>query len=206
MLAVQKMRDGCPTDAIELLKRAEVLAENNETGLAMTYNNLACYYRKSLQLRTALTFLEKALAIEQKQPMSASKADTHLNMCAVLSQLSRHDHAMAHAYQAIIIVQSTLLMNHLPNPAGLMKADKEKNAHKGSAANKDKGMEQLQNSMTSSKEFKDRIAVLTIAYHNLAVEQEFMHMYHEAVASYRQAKEFANKYLGTDDTISRNLT
>jgi len=38
--------------------------------------------------------------------------------------------------------------------------------------------------MEDTKEFKDRIAVLTIAYHNLAVEQEFMHMYAEAVASY----------------------
>lgn len=27
-----------------------------------------------------------------------------------------------------------------------------------------------------TKEFKDRIAVLTIAYHNLGVEQEFMEM------------------------------
>lgn len=35
------------------------------------------------------------------------------------------------------------------------------------------------------KEFKDRIAVLTIAFHNLGVEQEFLHKYHAAVESYR---------------------
>jgi hypothetical protein len=34
----------------------------------------------------------------------------------------------------------------------------------------------LEEGMSETKEFKDRIAVLTIAYHNLAVEQEFLHM------------------------------
>jgi hypothetical protein len=35
------------------------------------------------------------------------------------------------------------------------------------------------------KEFKDRIAVLTIAYHNLGVEQEFLKKFNEAVQSYK---------------------
>ena len=56
-----------------------------------------------------------------------------------------------------------------------------------------------------TKEFKDRISVLTIAYHNLAVEQEFMHMYHEAVSSYKMAKDSAMEYLGEDDNISKHL-
>ena len=33
-----------------------------------------------------------------------------------------------------------------------------------------------------------------------------MHMYHEAVASYQMARDFANAYLGTDDNISQNLS
>ena len=55
------------------------------------------------------------------------------------------------------------------------------------------------------KEFKDRIAVLCIAYHNLAVEQEFLKMFHEAVENYRMAKEFAISYLGAGDGISQNM-
>jgi len=31
-------------------------------------------------------------------------ADTHLNTCAVLSQLDRHDLALLHAHEAIMIV------------------------------------------------------------------------------------------------------
>ena len=55
------------------------------------------------------------------------------------------------------------------------------------------------------KEFKDRIAVLTIAYHNLGVEQEFLKNFSEAVESYRMAKDFAERYLGTGDGITQNL-
>ena len=60
--------------------------------------------------------------------------------------------------------------------------------------------------MQVTKEFKDRIAVLTIAYHNLGVELEYMKLYLESVESYRMAKEFAEKYLGSNDDITLNLT
>ena len=46
---------------------------------------------------------------------------------------------------------------------------------------------------------------MTIAYHNLGVEQEFLKMFHEAVESYRMAKEFAETYLGPIDSITVNL-
>ena len=59
---------------------------------------------------------------------------------------------------------------------------------------------------TLAKELKDRITVLTIAYHNLAVEQEFMHMYQEALLSYQTARDFAHRYLSEDDKIYENLS
>ena len=101
---------------------------------------------------------------------------------------------MLHAHQAIIIVQSTLLMYHLPHrriPGSKQRAKNE---------------DMIKESTEATKEFKDRISVLTIAYHNLAVEQEFMHMYYEAVASYQMARDFANSYLGTDDNISKRMS
>lgn len=65
----------------------------------MTFNNLACFYRRTGKLRTAHIFLERALAIEQTYKTKvASKADTHLNMCAVLSSLGKHEKAMDHAH------------------------------------------------------------------------------------------------------------
>jgi tetratricopeptide (TPR) repeat protein len=56
------------SEALLLLHKSETLAENNGKALAITYNNLACYYRKLGHLRTALIYLEKALDIENQMP------------------------------------------------------------------------------------------------------------------------------------------
>jgi tetratricopeptide (TPR) repeat protein len=85
MLAIDLMKGKEFKQAIDLLRKSESLVENNEHGLALTYNNLACYYRQLGHLRTALIYLEKALDIEVKHNSTAQMADTHLNTCAVLS-------------------------------------------------------------------------------------------------------------------------
>jgi hypothetical protein len=59
--------------------------------------------------------------------------------------------------------------------------------------------------MEIKKEFKDRISILAVAYHNLGVEQEFLKLYSESLESYKQARAFALKYLGQDDSIFKNL-
>lgn len=51
---------------LELLKKAEILTERDEAGRAVTYNNLACYYRRRGKLHGALQYLQKALKIEAK--------------------------------------------------------------------------------------------------------------------------------------------
>ena len=45
MLAVKLMREGRNEEALEQLKKGETLCEGNDSGLAMIFNNLACYYR-----------------------------------------------------------------------------------------------------------------------------------------------------------------
>jgi hypothetical protein len=52
--------------ALDLLKKSEELCETNELGMAMTFNNMACYYRRIGKMRTALNFLQKALTIEAR--------------------------------------------------------------------------------------------------------------------------------------------
>ena len=58
MLAINSLRLQKFEEALTLLKKSEQLSENNDQGLAMTYNNLACYYRKCGHLRAALIHLE----------------------------------------------------------------------------------------------------------------------------------------------------
>ena len=117
---------------LELLKKAEILTERDLAGRAVTFNNLACYYRRQGKLHSALNYLQKALRIEVEAfflfggrpkiistylkfsdfcPLQArlehvdNPADTHLNMCAVLSQLGRHAGALEHAQSALILLQ-----------------------------------------------------------------------------------------------------
>ena len=58
---------------LELLKKAEILTERDEAGRAVTYNNLACYYRRRGKLHAALQYLHKALKIEAKMVSRISK-------------------------------------------------------------------------------------------------------------------------------------
>ena len=61
ILAVYYLKKEDINSALDLLKKSEELCENNELGQAMTFNNMACYYRRIGKMRTALNFLQRAL-------------------------------------------------------------------------------------------------------------------------------------------------
>eukprot|EP00957_Ditylum_brightwellii_P186347 14188167-Ditylum_brightwellii.AAC.1 len=96
--------------ALELLKKAEILTEKDAAGRAVTCNNLACFYRRQGRLRSALQYLQRALRIESRLRSNnmTNAADTHLNACAVLSQLGRHQLALEHSQSALILLQEEL--------------------------------------------------------------------------------------------------
>jgi tetratricopeptide (TPR) repeat protein len=67
LLAVNFLREERYEETLSLLNRCKdinIELIDNEQQLAMTYNNLACYYRKVGHLRNALTYLESALELE----------------------------------------------------------------------------------------------------------------------------------------------
>ncbi len=111
-----------------------------------------------------MKYLEDALGIEIKLDKTKALADTHLNICAVYSQLGKfydsttpnllilekHDTAMNHIMKSIILLQDELL-----HYAAIQKDDSQNDAEK-------------------KKQLEDRIAVLAIAYHNLGVEYEYL--------------------------------
>jgi len=55
--------------------------------------------------------LLRALSIEEEMAVGGSHdtADTHLNLCAVLSELGKHQDALQHAQAALVLLQSELL-------------------------------------------------------------------------------------------------
>eukprot|EP01035_Chromulina_nebulosa_P016977 gene16977-22473_t len=152
---------------LELLKKAEILTERDPAGRAATFNNFACYYRKKGKLHAALQYLQKSLKIESKLPKVQNPADTHINACAVLSQLGRHQTALEHAQTALILLQEELLTPSISSSE----------------------------SSNNTPLQADRIAVLAIAYHNIGVEQEFLKKYEQSVISYQKGVEVAERYL-----------
>ena len=73
---------------------------------AVTYNNFACIFRKTKKnFRTALGYLEKALEIEYNYLHYSTESvdnclqvlnptDIHLNICAILSEMEKHELAL----------------------------------------------------------------------------------------------------------------
>lgn len=109
-----------------------------------------------------------------------------MNICAVLSQLNKHELALNHAMSAVILLQEMMLRKKL-DPQ--------------SAAEDDLDDQPMINKDTN----KDKVAVLAIAYHNMGVEQEFLRSYPAAILSYKKAVNFAEKNLGAEDGITQNL-
>ena len=62
-----------------------MICQHNAHYKATTFNNLACFYRRTGKLRTALSYLLNALDLELNIDNIPTLADTHLNLCAVLS-------------------------------------------------------------------------------------------------------------------------
>lgn len=182
---------------LELLKKAEVLSERHKIARAATYNNMGCYFRKRGKHRTALSYVRKALKIESKLSQTARSADTHLNMCTVLSELQRHSQAIVHARTAL-----KLLLLELFGPQGYAnQMPKEDEGDEG-----DEGEEKRDSQMEPPKLPAERVAVLAIAYHNLAVQQECLRMYKASLASYEKACKVVTTHLGEDHVLVKNLS
>ena len=111
--------------SLELLKKAELLTSVSNSLKAVTFNNLACYYRKANKLRIGLSYLEDALRIEylslaqiptndvfEHCLLIDNPSDTHLNICAILSQLNKHHLALQHAMKALVFIQSEISERH----------------------------------------------------------------------------------------------
>lgn len=100
--------------SFELLKKAEIVSEprglirDKMTRMkmrAITFNNLGCFYRRRGKLHSSIQYLDKALRIELTIKKVDNPAGTHLNMCAVLSQLGRHAAALEHAQCALSLLE-----------------------------------------------------------------------------------------------------
>jgi len=107
------LRQGNYKQAFEQLKYAEsvLIAKQGEDEptnlLAVMCNNLGCYYKRVGKLHAALSYLRKALKIEVSlRTDDITVAGTHLNICAILSKLEKHDKAVQHALCALELINN----------------------------------------------------------------------------------------------------
>ncbi len=207
LMAVTHLQGDNAPAVLELLQKAQLLAKNYGIGRAVTFNNMACYYRRVGKLRTALKYVLKALEIERRLKQSNSSldfypADTYLNACAILSELGDHRSALEHAQLALHSLQEELFKGIGNNSSNDEDGDnKDPNSinsvREGISTNNDTQQQLLVK--------LDRITVLVIAYHNLGVEQEFLQRYSSSFCSYRKGLEISEQYLGENNPTTEML-
>ena len=151
---------------LELLRKAELLTEQDPIGKAVTLNNLGVYFRRLNKLHTALRYMRQAVDIEEKLPNVPRAGDTHINLCVTLSQCGKHKAALKAGQRALQLLQQELFSK----------------VHPGQAA--------------SHMHRADRIATMAVAHHNVAVEFEFLNKMTQALAAYAKGVELASTYLG----------
>lgn len=176
--AMDYLREDDYREALTLLRKAEALLNSLEEGedagkrlklMAITYNNFGCFYKRRKQPNVALYYLKKALEIESSQGEDrVNVAGTHLNICAIYSQLGKHTDALQHAYNALKLVE-------------------------------DVKAEPLSPTRTNA------VTTLIIAYHNIAVELEFLAQVQGAVEFYNKGLTSATEELGRDHGLTRSL-
>lgn len=161
--------------AFEQFKYAEtiLLTHQKETDntalLAVTCNNLGCYYKKVGKYHGALSYLRRALNMEvELKTDDVTVASTHLNLCAILSKLEKHDKAVQHALCALDLMSKRV-------------------------AQSDVAVSQ------------DDYAVLAIAYHNVAMEREFLQQWEQAATAFQTGYQVAKRLLGENHPLSITL-
>ena len=201
MLAGNELR-GC----LLHLKRAQSRALGDAALLFSTFTNLACYHRRRGNLKYALQSLERAVEID---PSSAANGDTHLNICAIHSEMGQHHEAMHHARIALRLIRDELGLSRSPRAArpdttdlrtrggaavGLGKT-RSTGMLTGSTCTADAparpasgavGRGSSSSSASAPTVAVERMAALAIAHHNLAVAQEALFLHDAAQKSHHE--------------------
>lgn len=113
--AMDHLRNEDYKSSLFFLQKAESLlnslqSENRRKLYGLTLNNFGCYYKRTNNLPIALNFLKKALEVQSQPPVDLNNlAGTHLNICAILSNMNEHSKALAHSLKALNLLKSRSL-------------------------------------------------------------------------------------------------
>lgn len=153
-------------------------------------------------------------------------------MCAILSQLGRHDEAIEHAKAAVMHCQKQLLTHPQPDAAAAAHAqrhdedsesdcrsnsedDDDDDSHSDSSARPSRRSRSRRTDSSaagsssaaaalslSHQQLSEKIVILSIAYHNLGVEEEFLLRFDRALHWYAKALQLALEQIGEAEEIT----
>lgn len=103
-------------NALTMLKKSEQILDEQEDNpdvnslRAITLNNLGCFYKRTGKPNVALSYLKEALDKETNANADLTNlAGTNLNICAIYSELGRHETALGYALRALHIMRDSYL-------------------------------------------------------------------------------------------------
>jgi len=173
---MENLRKGEVQAAFEQFKYAEAIllanskdSQENISLLAVTCNNLGCYYKKVGKFHGALSYLRRALKMEVELNTDESTlAGTHLNLGAIFSKLEKPEKAVQHALSAL-----ELMHKRISQADGVVSTDD--------------------------------YATLAVAYHNIAMEREFMQQWDQAATAFQTGYQIAKRFLGEEHPLAITL-
>lgn len=186
-VAMQYLAQAQFDQCLAMLRKAEAItAPGNfrkcQSLQILTFNNIGCCYRKLGKLKSALKYLKEAAQLGATCAHVKNLSITHLNLCAIQSQLGRHDLALEHAQAAIFHTQEELVSLEAAVNSG-RRADDDDDCGDGSATD-----------VLDAKSREEKIISLAVAYHNLAVELEFNGRGDASLQWYKKALQLVWKY------------
>ncbi|RLN82278.1 hypothetical protein BBJ28_00016824 [Nothophytophthora sp. Chile5] len=199
-VAMQYLSQGQFDQCLAMLRKAEaVTAPGNfrkcQALQILTFNNIGCCYRKLGKLKSALKYLKEAAQLGSGSTHVKNLSITHLNLCAIQSQLGRHDLALEHAQAAIFHTQEELVS--LEDRAD---DDREEEAAESEGGEQAGLMDAL-----DAKTREEKIISLAVAYHNLAVELEFNGRGEASLQWYKKALQLVWKYRETNEALCESF-
>jgi tetratricopeptide (TPR) repeat protein len=192
--------------AISLLSSGSlIILDQRKFGelMCITMNNQACLYKHQGKPNVSLSFLTKALLEAERcgYDDGIEYANTLLNVCAILSGLSKHHNALTYVTKAVNILDNmSQMVSKKISPA--------KPAANSIAPSTEEYTEQFEKGTDRDKEKPvakvdkgSLYATLGIAYYNMGAELEFLQMQDTAVEAYRKGVEMARKELPNNHPV-----
>ena len=112
-LAMEQLQQENYENSMSYLKQAlmgikSISDESKKNKLmAITFNNLGCFFKRMSNYPEALKYLYKSIDLENKLPNELSTiSGAHLNICSILSQQGDHSQAIRHGLRSVFLLKS----------------------------------------------------------------------------------------------------